>query len=84
LFPGIVNGMDEILKYHRVQGKLRDVLAYDKIRSADITNAYVILGTEEGFVHVLGLQQPSLTTYKVHDRPVNDVSMDSNGIMLAR
>lgn len=59
-------------------------MKHDRITAATIDLNSIILGTEEGFIHIAGLDKPSIITLKSHDRAVNDLSIDSNGQILAR
>jgi hypothetical protein len=54
------------------------------VTSAAIEASAIALGTENGFVHVLGLDGHVLKSSKVHDRAVNSVSVDSSGSAVAR
>jgi len=78
-------GTDRLLKYQRLHHDLvPDLLTNDRVTSAAIEASAIALGTENGFVHVLGLDGHVLKSSKVHDRAVNSVSVDSSGSAVAR
>ena len=76
--------MEEVLKYHRLQGKLADSIKSDKITAISIEEESIILGTEEGFVHIVNFNGDIYKSYKAHDRSINDISVDCNGSTVAR
>ena len=76
--------MDAVFRYHRLQQGLPEILEDDKIISSAIELNVIALGTENGYVHVLGLDGQILKSVKAHDRPVNSVSIDGIGSTVAR
>ena len=76
--------MDAVFRYHRLQQGIPELLEDDKIISSAIELNAIVLGTENGFVHVLGLDGQILKSVKAHDRPVNSVSIDGVGSTVAR
>jgi WD40 repeat protein len=88
--------MDDILKYHRIQGRIQEILqSGDKISTSYLENSTLLLGTESGYVHICNLGGSSagnngiagtgtlVHSLKCHDRSVNSISSDSNGIHIA-
>ena len=76
--------MDAVFRYHRLQQSIPEILDDDKIISSAIELTAIALGTENGYVHVLGLDGQILKSVKAHDRPVNSVSIDGIGSTVAR
>jgi WD40 repeat protein len=76
--------MEEVLKYHRLQGKLQDSLKSERITAMSIEENSIVLGTEDGFVHLMSLNGDILRSFKAHDRAVNDISVDNAGTAIAR
>ena len=74
----------DLLKYHRLQEGITEILQDDKITSSAIELNAVAFGTENGFVHVMGLDGHMMKSVKVHDRAVNSVSIDGSGSAVAR
>lgn len=74
----------ETLKYHRVREDLSDIFSRDKITASSIELNSIVLGTEDGFVHVLSFNGKLIKSIKAHDRPVNAVSVDGSGHTIAR
>jgi len=71
---------DEILKYHRVEGKLAQSIESDRVTCLKIAEDTVLYGTEEGSVHLMNLTGDILKSFpREHDRSVNDVSIDDSG-----
>jgi WD40 repeat protein len=59
-------------------------LKESKITAASIELNSIILGTEDGFVHVLSFKGDLVKSIKAHDRPVNSISVDNSGHTIAR
>jgi hypothetical protein len=74
----------DLLKYHRLQDGIAEVLQDDKITSSAIELNAVAFGTENGFVHVMSLDGHMMKSVKVHDRSGNSVSIDGSGSAVAR
>lgn len=79
---------DPILKYYTLasagqKGQLQDMLSSERITAARIETNAIVLGTEEGFVHVLSFAGQLIKSFKAHDRPVNDISVDNHGLTIA-
>ena len=74
----------ETLKYHRVQENLPEICSRDKITASSIELNSIVLGTEDGYVHVLSFNGKLIKSIKAHDRPINAVSVDSSGHAIAR
>lgn len=75
--------MDEVFKYHRIQGKLSDILKKDRITACVYESNSIILGTEEGFIHVFNLDGSNGISLKPHDRPINCISVDNGKSVIA-
>lgn len=75
---------NDILKYHRVKEIIPDILKHDKITAASIEVNSILLGTEQGYVHLLGFDGQLVKTIKAHDRAVNGVSVNNSGHTIAR
>lgn len=72
------------MKYASLQSPhLQDVLIKERITAAHIETNAIILGTEQGFVHVMSFAGQLIKSFKAHDRPVNDVSVDNHGLIIA-
>ena len=77
-----IKGQDEILKYHRVEGKLAKTIESDRITCMKISEESLVYGTEEGSVHIMSLTGEILKSFpREHDRAVNDVAIDDSGKM---
>ena len=74
----------ETLKYHRVQENLPEIFRRDKITASSIELNSIVLGTDDGYVHVLSFNGKLIKSIKAHDRPINAVSVDSGGHTIAR
>ena len=61
-----------------------DIFRNDKISAASIELNSIVVGTEDGFVHVLSFSGKLLKSIKAHDRPVNAISVDGSGHTIAR
>lgn len=61
-----------------------EIFKDDKITAASIELNSVVLGTEDGFVHVLSFSGKLLKSIKAHDRPINAISVDGSGHTIAR
>lgn len=72
----------DVLKYNRVQGKLVDVLKADKISAITVGENALVIGTFEGLIHVTSFTGQTIKTYKVHNKRINDLSLDNFGIIL--
>ena len=76
-----------VLKYRKFdQHRLGDALTNDRISTIAIAIDCVVIGTENGCVHVVSLESvpPRLyKSYKSHDRPVNAISLDGSGQIIA-
>ena len=59
-------------------------LGSDKITAGSIELNSIVLGTEDGYVHVMSFSGNLVKSTKVHDRPVNSISVDSSGHTVAR
>ena len=66
------------------QESLPDIFKTDKITAASIELNSIVVGTEDGFVHVLSFTGKLLKSIKAHDRPVNAISVDGSGHTIAR
>lgn len=76
---------DSVLKYTYLSqsSQLQATLVRERVTAARIETNAIVLGTEEGFVHVLSFSGGLLKSFKAHDRPVNDVSVDNHGLTIA-
>eukprot|EP01041_Mallomonas_annulata_P004788 gene4788-9542_t len=74
--------MDSILKYNRIQGKLIDAVQQDKISAVTIGENLIIVGTNEGFVHIASFTGQIIKSYKAHEKAVNAMSLDNLGTTL--
>jgi len=79
----------QILKYHRCQalqqkGKLGAGLQKnDRFTACSATAIGLVIGTHGGFLHLLSLKGGIVKTFRPHDRPINDISVDSTGQSIA-
>jgi hypothetical protein len=67
-----------------VQESLPEILDRDKITAATIELNSIVLGTHDGYVHVLSFTGELVKSIKAHDRPVNAISVDGSGHTIAR
>lgn len=76
----------KVTNYHSnyEQESLPDIFKTDKITAASIELNSIVVGTEDGFVHVLSFTGKLLKSIKAHDRPVNAISVDGSGHTIAR
>lgn len=75
---------DEILKYHRLQrNKVGELLKQDRFTASSINSTGIVVGTHDGFIHVMGLKGGLIKSFRPHDRPINDISVDSSGQSIA-
>lgn len=76
-----------LLKYRKFdQNRLGDALVNDRISTIAVALDFVVIGTENGYIHVVALEciPPRLCkSYKSHDRPVNAISIDGSGQIIA-
>jgi WD40 repeat protein len=63
---------------------LPEILDGDKITAATIELNSIVLGTHDGYVHVLSFTGELVKSIKAHDRPVNAISVDGSGHTIAR
>ena len=61
-----------------------EIFRNDKITAASIELNSIVVGTDDGFVHVLSFSGKLLKSIKAHDRPVNAISVDGSGHTIAR
>ena len=72
-------GLDDTLKYHRVEGALNDTIERTRITCISNSEEVMAIGTEDGFVHIISLSGSIERSFKAHDRSVNDISIDQAG-----
>lgn len=72
-----------VLKYHRLQGKIPELLRQDNITTTCIEANSIILGTFEGYVHVISFIGEIIKSFRPHDKPINNISVDSTGYTIA-
>ena len=66
-----------------MQGRVQDLLAADKVTCCRLENSTLHLGTESGYLHIVNMGWTSVKSIRVHDRSINDISVDSHGINIA-
>ena len=62
---------------------MQDILACDKVTCCRLENSTLHLGTESGYLHIISMAWTSVKSIRVHDRSINDISTDSNGLNIA-
>jgi len=76
--------IEEILKYHRLhRSKVGDLSKNDRFTASALHATGLVLGTHEGYLHVIGFKGGILKSFRPHDRPINDISVDSSGQSIA-
>ena len=83
LLSEMSNPVTEVLKYHRMEGKLSQTIKSDRVTCLSVAEDTIAIGTEEGFIHVVSLAGDIFKSFKAHDRAVNDVSIDNAGTTIA-
>ena len=78
-----VTEWSNIMKYHRLKGKISDVISDDKISTASIEENAIILGTIRGFVHVVSFAGHTIRSFRPHQQAVKSVSVDNVGLNVA-
>ncbi len=74
---------NEVMKYHRLRGKLSEILKDDKVESVCIEENAIILGTFRGLVHVISFAGHAIRSFRSHKQPVRGVSADNVGLNIA-
>jgi hypothetical protein len=72
-----------VLKYHRLQGKIPELLRKDSITTTCLEANSILLGTFEGYVHVISFVGEIIKSCRPHDKPIENISVDSTGYTIA-
>lgn len=75
--------MVEVLKYDRLRGKILKRIGNDRITTSCLGKLYLVLGTADGHLYILGLGGDLIKSYRPHDRPINCISIDGNNTTIA-
>lgn len=71
------------LKYQRLGSSVASILKSDTARTMIAHDKFLVLGTQQGHIHVLDLNGNEIMKLEVHSGPVTDMSMDSTGDFIA-
>jgi hypothetical protein len=76
-------GLSDLMKYHRLKGKISEIIRDDKISAVSIEENALILGTIRGFVHVVSFAGHTIRSFRAHKQAVRSVSVDNVGLSVA-
>jgi hypothetical protein len=72
------------LNHFKIQGKIEDIVKNDDITAACLEENSLIIGTQSGYIHIISLTGMIIKTMKSHDRAVNAIDVDNNGLTIFR
>eukprot|EP01032_Pedospumella_encystans_P022347 gene22347-25315_t len=71
--------MDDVLKYQRIEGALQDIFKKEKVTAANLETDHIVLGTENGFLHIINFSGQVVKSARLHKRAINSISVDLDG-----
>jgi len=61
------------------QGALQDIFKKEKVTAANLETDHIVLGTENGFLHIINFSGQIVKSARLHKRAINSISVDLDG-----
>ena len=61
------------------QGALQDIFKNEKVTAANLETDHIVLGTENGFLHIINFSGQVVKSARLHKRAINSISVDLDG-----
>ncbi|QSL66436.1 hypothetical protein MERGE_000816 [Pneumocystis wakefieldiae] len=71
------------LKYTRFSGVITEIFSNDFISTFEVLSNILILGSHNGYLYIIDMENDKLTKHHIHSASVTDISIDSTGEYIA-
>jgi hypothetical protein len=58
---------------------LQDIFKKEKVTATSLESDYIVLGTENGFLHIINFSGQVVKSARLHKKPINSISVDLDG-----